>query len=203
LIGVEPTAILSMSHFMSHLNIEEPAVSSPLPVETLNATVLSLWEDLHDERLAKNAVIQQDRGEEVWQRTAALFAAATDQYFEDGMESEFSNALITLVQQHGEDAIKAVAHFITSEIINNEVAAEALRWLGRMDHAPTSRARLWLLERSLSCASARVRDGAALGLAAMDDPHAITYLEQAIQKEKHAALRDDLKQVLAQLEASA
>lgn len=192
-----------MDHRMPQVNVEEPAVSSSFPVETLNATVLPWQESLRREWLEKSAATQQDRHEEARQKVSALFAAATDQYFEDGMESAFSRELIALIEEHGEAALKAITPLITSEIANDEVAAEALRWLGRMDHAPTYTARLWLLEQSLFCSSAQVRDGAALGLAAMDDSHAITYLEQAIEKEKHAALQEDLKQVWAQLEASA
>jgi HEAT repeat protein len=139
--------------------------------------------------------------EEIRRKTTALFEAAKDKYFEDGLESAFSNNLVALVEKHGEAAVKAITHLIASEIVNVEVASEALRWLGRMDHAPTYHTRLSLLERSLFSPSAPVRDGAALGLAAMDDPHAITYLKQAIQEEKYPTLREDLKQVLTQLEA--
>ncbi len=187
---------------MSQKSVSEFAVSSPWPTETLSSAVLPLREDDQAEWLEKSAAIQQDRREEIRQKIAALFAAATDQRFEDGMESEFSNELVALVEEHGDAAVKAIAHPIISEIVSAEVAAEALRWFGRMDHMPTDNARLWLLERGLFCSSAQVRDGAALGLAAMDDPHAITCLKQAIQKEKHAALREDLAQVLMQLEAS-
>lgn len=187
---------------MSHVIVETPATLPPWPVTSLNSAMLPSWENFQDERPAKGPTIQGDRGEEIRQKAAALFAAALDQHFEDGMESEFSNALITLIERRGETAVNAVAHCLTSETVNEDAAAEALRWLGRMDHVATYHARLELLERNLFSASARVRDGAALGLAAMDDPHAISYLQQAMQREKHAALRDDLKQVLAQLEAA-
>jgi HEAT repeat protein len=172
-------------------------------VEALNATILPWQESLRHEWLEKSAATQRDRHEEVRQEVSVLFAAATDQYFEDGMESAFSRALIALIEEYGETALKAVTHLILSQIANEEVAAEALRRLGRMDHAPTYTARLWLLERSLFCFSPAVRDGAALGLAAMDDPQAITSLEQAIHGEKNAALREDLTQVLTQLRTSA
>ena len=175
--------------------------SSSWPTETLSPAAFPFVEDLKDE-WAKSAAAQQDRLEEIWQQTQALFKAAKDQHFEDGIESVFSNELAAFVEKHGDAAIKALAHFITSETVNDEVASEALRWLGRMDHAPTYNVRLRLLERSLFCSSVRVRDGAALGLASMDDPHAITSLKQAIQKEKHNELHKDLQQVLTQLETS-
>jgi HEAT repeat protein len=186
---------------MSQKSISDLVAPSPWPVETLSSTTFSLTEDFRDEWL-ESSTVQQDRLEEIRLQTVALFEAAKDQRFEDGMESEFSNELVALVEKHDDAAIKAIAHFITSEIVNDEVASEALRWLGRLDHPTTYHARLRLLERSLFCSSARIRDGAALGLAAMDDPHAITCLEQAIQREKNAELREDLTQVLTQLETS-
>jgi len=189
---------------MSQKSVSELVALSTWPAETLSAPVFPLVEDARDEWL-ENAATQQDHQdhlEEIQRKTTALFEAAKDQYFEDGMESAFSNELVAFIEKHGEAAVKAITHLITSEIVNVEVAAEALRWLGRMDHAPTHNARLRLLERSLFCSSAGVRDGAVLGLASMDDPHAITYLEQAIQREKHAELREDFQQVLTQLETS-
>ena len=187
---------------MSQKSVSDLVASSSWPAETLSSTVFPLVEDFQDAWLEKSSTLQQDRLEEIRRQTEALFEAAKDQHFEDGMESDFSNEFVAFVEKHGDAAIKVIAHLTTSEIVNDEVAAEALRWLGRMDHAPTYQARLSLLERSLFCPSARVRDGAALGLAAMDDPHAITYLKQAIQREKYTELREDLKQVLTQLETS-
>jgi len=130
----------------------------------------------------------------------ALFIAGKEEYFEDGFESDFSRGLVSCVQKYGDDAIEAIACFIVYEKVSPEVASEALRWLGEINHPESYKFRLWLLERSLSCPSSRVRDGAILGLSYLNDPHAITYLEQAIEKEKITELREDMKQVLAQLE---
>jgi HEAT repeat protein len=186
---------------MPQKNASDIVALSPWPAETLSSTTLPITEDAQYEWLESSSALQ-DHLEKIRQKTAALFEAAKDQHFEDGMESAFSNELVALIGKYGDAAVKAITHLITSEIVNVEVASEALRWLGRMDHAPTYHTRLSLLERSLFSPSAPVRDGAALGLAAMDDPHAITYLKQAIQKEKYPTLREDLKQVLTQLEIS-
>ncbi len=95
-----------------------------------------------------------------------------------------------------------LTRLIAIEQVNAEVASESLRWLGHIEHPKTYDNRLWLLERSLFCSSARVRDGAALGLASLDDPHAIPYLRRAIQRENCIELRKDIKQVLIQLESA-
>lgn len=131
-----------------------------------------------------------------------LFAAGTEEVFEDGMESEFSKALRVLVRVYGEVALEVLARHIIGGGSNEEVGAEALRWLGHMQHPPTYYPRLWLLERSLFCESARVRDGALLGLASLNDPVAIPYLKKAIVREKVEELREDMEQVLDQLQGT-
>lgn len=87
------------------------------------------------------------------------------------------------------------------ERVAPEVGGEALRWLGRIDHAESYEYRRWLLERSLSLSSTRVRDGAILGLASMDDKHAIPYLKRAIEEEQCSELKADMESVLEQLES--
>ena len=137
---------------------------------------------------------------EIDQKIETLFGAAREQVFEDGMESDFSKELISLVKKYGNAAITVLTRLIITEQVNAEVASEALRWLGNIEHPASYRSRLWLLERSLFCSSARVRDGAALGLASLDDPHAIPHLRRAIQRENCNELRKDIEQVLIQLE---
>ena len=177
--------------------LTDPRRSRPKPVP-LGAP----WtEDPRKEHL-ENSTAQQERLEEIDQKIEALFEAAKEQVFEDGMESEFSKELVSLVKKYGNAAMKVIADLIIYEKINAEVASEALRWLGRMDHPASYSYRLWLLERSLRCSSARVRDGAVLGLASLDDPHAITHLKEAIQREECNELREDMEQVLAQLEST-
>ncbi|MBN3908608.1 MAG: HEAT repeat domain-containing protein [Nostoc sp. NMS1] len=135
----------------------------------------------------------------IYSELETLFITGKEEYFEDGFESNFSRGLISCVQKYGNDAIEAITCFIVYEKISPEVASEALRWLGEINHPESYKFRLWLLERSLNCPSSRVRDGAILGLSYLNDPHAITYLERAIEQEKIMELREDMKQVLAQL----
>lgn len=157
-----------------------------------------------EERLeqTENSTTQPEQLEGIEQLIDVLFNEAVDQDFEDGMESEFSRELLSLVRRYGDLAMSEIAYLITWNRANPEVSSEALRWLGRMDHLDTRVYRLWLLEESLGSESAWVRDGAALGLASMGDPHAIPYIEKAIDQEDCVELREDLKQVLKHLEAS-
>jgi hypothetical protein len=167
-----------------------------------NTTALSeLLEevDLFDQERLGNITAQEEPLGEI---IKALFQKVQSITFEDGMENYFSRELVCLVRQYGKTATEVITTLIVNDNVGIEVAAEALRWLGRMDHPPSRYDRSWLLERSLFSTSVLVRDGAALGLASLDDPHAIPYLQQAIEREKYASLREDLKQVLAQLEST-
>jgi len=132
-----------------------------------------------------------------------LCVAAKDQYFEDGMDNTFSIKLIECIKRYGDHAINELAHLILNEIVDDEVASEALRQLGHIEHPASYKVRLWLLEKSLlACSSAMVRDGALLGIALLDDRQAIPYLKRAIQQEQCPELRESIEQVLEQLESA-
>jgi hypothetical protein len=130
----------------------------------------------------------------------ALFQANADGNFEDGMESEFINELVASIQTHGTEAVEAIRRMILEQKVRPLVAFEALRWLGRLSHPESYRARLLLLETCLDSPSRLVRDGAALGLASMKDTHAIPYLREAIAREQIQDLRKDMEAVLVRLE---
>lgn len=134
------------------------------------------------------------------QKFKKLFRAAREEVFEDGMVSNFSKGLVFLIERYSNVAIDILTRFITTETVNPEVASEALRWIGHIEHPASYHYRRWLLEQSLFRSSARVRDGALLGLALLDDPHAILYLKRAIRREIYPVLREDMENVLAQLE---
>lgn len=133
-------------------------------------------------------------------RLERLFWDGRDDVFEDGMESEFSRALVVCIERGGISAVAAIREIVTGGHANEEIVGEALRWMGLMDQPSTRTTRRRALENALISPSARVRDGAALGLAFMDDPAAIPSLKKAIGEEDLDGLRRDLEQVLAQLE---
>ncbi len=128
-----------------------------------------------------------------------LFTVDRDEIFEDGIESNFSKSLIYYIQKYGNEVIEILSGLMDHGMVNPEIASEAMRWLGHVEHPQTYDKRLWLLERSLKHVSARVRDGATLGLASLGDLDAIPYLREAIELEQCAELRKDMEQVLAEL----
>ncbi len=139
------------------------------------------------------------KDEDIERKFKALFEKAEELQFEDGIESEFSRGLVSLVRKYGRASKGVLARLIHGNV-SSEVSSEALRWLGRMDDPATYSTRLWLLQRGLSCSSAKVRDGALLGLASLDDPRAIPYLQKALALEPCEELRKDMQLALTQLQ---
>jgi HEAT repeat protein len=132
-------------------------------------------------------------------RFLAALQRGEEERFEDGMESGFSNELESLVRQYGSRSRDILSRLLENDNLSVNVWAEAMRCLGRIDDLASREARLWVLEKGLTARSAIVRDGAALGIASMDDPSAIPYLERAIASETVRELRTDMLDVLGQL----
>jgi hypothetical protein len=175
----------------------DPQVFIPLRTRENSSWTKTLLE----EESSENATGLHDRPPELAESFRCLLMLAKDEIFEDGIENEFSKGFMALIKKYGNDALAELAYFIVYEKVSAEVAAEALRWLGLMDHLLSYHWRLWLLERSLNSRSARIRDGAVLGLSFLDDPDAIPYLRQAADREPVKELRSDMEQVLVQLES--
>lgn len=150
------------------------------------------------ERVSLSSTTPFSPPKEIGQRIEELFASSVGTLFEDGMESEFSRELSALIQSD-EANIEVIANLVIGGSTDSEVASEALRWIGRVEHRRSYQRRRWLLERALRHPSARVRDGALLGLAFMDDPHSIPYLQRAIGGEPVIQLCVNMQQVLSQL----
>ena len=127
------------------------------------------------------------------------FRDGSQEVFEYGMESVFSRTLDALIRRHSNDAVAELGRILVQEQADLEVKEEALLRLGSIEHNPTHQSRLWLLTKHLQSDLVSVRDAAALGIAAMDDPSAIPYLRYAVQVEKSDRLRRDLQLVLDQL----
>ena len=127
-----------------------------------------------------------------------LFRAASDDVFEDGMDSYFSTNLHHIIKEYGAAAIDALESVMDGA--NVGVTEEALRQVGNIDDDATHRARLSLLERALKSSNTRVRDAASIGIEAMNDPTGIEGLQNAIDNEPYEQLRQNFKDVLVQLQ---
>lgn len=131
-----------------------------------------------------------------------LLHKANYEVFEDGMDSNFSNNLNRIIQDHGVTVIDALEAMIYAEDVNQEVAVEALISAGRMDDRATQHARLSMLERALESSNVCIRDAASIGIGAMDDPAAIGSLQKAIDREQCGLLLQNLMDTLEQLKGA-
>lgn len=134
------------------------------------------------------------------QKVRSVFTLAPEERFEDGMDSDFSRTLVSLIEMYGGLAVAELSQYLTTEVPNEEVVGEALRWIGAIDHPESHQERSFLLQKALQSSGARIRYAAALGLSRMDDPSAIPALRAAIGGERHEKLRRYFQRVLDQLE---
>ena len=142
--------------------------------------------------------IEADRAS---RRMAHAFEQAAQEIFENGTESGLFRAMTYLIEIYENAAVSAIEVILDSGGANVEVAVEALRRLGGVEHPPTRKYRFAILQKNLLSQSARIRFGAALGLSAMNDSSAIPALEQALQAERYPKLQRTLRDVLRQVEA--
>jgi hypothetical protein len=132
---------------------------------------------------------------------SVAFTAAAGEVFEEGVESQFSQALESLLKTHGTAAVAALEALVFPSTANPEVAVESLKWLGTADHGDSRQHRRRLLERLLHSANARIRYAAVLGIAAMDDGTSLPAVRSALKREPHRRLRQYFQLVVDQLEA--
>ena len=155
-------------------------------------------EQLEEEIGTATAQVEQPEVE-IDRELHALLSSARNEYFEDGMQSSFSSGLLSFVTGNGNAAIESLTVALLAESNSIEVISESLRWTGRVQQPSTRVSRRRLLELMLRHQSARVRDGAILGLASMNDPYAIRAVVQAIQREHVIELKKNMVDVLVQL----
>jgi len=134
------------------------------------------------------------------QQILSLFQTASDGVSEDQQYRAFSDKLSTLVILYGDSAIEAMAPFIIGDRVNAEIASATLNCLSHIEGRTSYNFRIWIMERSLQSRSSWIRDAAALGLEAMDDPAAIPYLKEALGREPNSELRRYLQSVLEYLQ---
>jgi len=131
-----------------------------------------------------------------------LFISVNIEELEDGNTGCFTDNLSNLIMKYPM-AMSCISQLILNQKINQSVAAETLKHLGYLKHESSYQERLTLLEKALSCSDEDYRDGANLGIASMDDPHAIPFLRKAINKESSILNIKFFSQTLKQLEDTA
>lgn len=154
-----------------------------------------------DALAAENQTTLFETTPDIRQAVRKVFDAGAREFFEDGVESSFSRDLANLVAKHGAVAFNAIFDYVSTGYRNPDVVSEALRRLADFGMPSTLPARWAILRKSLRDASPKVRDGAILGFAALDDARASTLLREAREDEQLGELRHLIDQVLEQLGA--
>jgi len=136
---------------------------------------------------------------EVRAAASVILDDISDEEFEFGIESHLSAELEKYIKRHGMLGITVLAELILADECKPNIAAEALRTLGRINDPKTYYDRLDLLEHTLFHRRSAIRSGAIVGLAHLDDPSAIPTLQRAFEAEKAGWLRNYIDAVLDQL----
>jgi hypothetical protein len=135
-------------------------------------------------------------------RFKVAFQRARSEYFEDGMDSQFTTDLGELVKSRPADAKEILMRLLDDNVASPRVWAEAMRWFGEANDLLSRPDAIALLKKGLFSPYPEVRDGAILGFANLDVPESISLLTQARFSEARADLRADIDQVLEQLKRS-
>jgi len=146
------------------------------------------------------AISRYDR--ELFVQIKELFERNTGEFFHDGMHSAFSRRLLVTLALHGRSALQAIADYLFSGETDPDVVSEALRWLADFRDPSTFAQRWAILQHTLRDPSPRVRDGAILGFAALDDPRAKPILAESRAVEHIAELQRLIDRVIQQLDAT-
>lgn len=131
-----------------------------------------------------------------------LFKQGASEFFQDGVHSHFSRVLLATIAQHSHVAFRGIYEYLVSSDANADVMSEALRWLADFNDPATFAQRWSILQRALRSRSSRVRDGAILGFAALDDPRARPLLLEARNVEQIPELQRLIDKAVEQLGAA-
>jgi len=152
------------------------------------------------DRLAVHSGQPSEHSERLIESVRSAFRLAREVECEEGFENDFQRGLRDIVGSWGEQGVLEIENIISSEFVERASAYWALRYLGDTPFPGTRKSRRLALERMLASPAILVRDGAALGLASMDDPASIPAVERALHSESNEELVTKLSLVLHQLE---
>lgn len=147
-----------------------------------------------------SSTVQSPRPKDIDNELLEIFSFANLDDFEDDDETEFSTRLLGFIDYYHGHAIDALSDYIKANPHKTDIIHEVMRLVGR---SGDKRSQLWrrqFLEQTLFSHSSRIRYGAILGLAYMNDPASTDLITQALEEEKIEVLRNVLGQLLNQLE---
>lgn len=126
----------------------------------------------------------------------ALFDAAHEEMFKDGIESAFTRSISSLLSARPDTTLEATRQLIFSKRMGIEAVSETLKYLGRSADKATHTARMQLLLDALQHSSPAVRDNAASALASLGDSLAIAALRKAASQESVIPVRKSMQEII-------
>jgi hypothetical protein len=114
-------------------------------------------------------------------------------------DTQLYEQINAFVQEFGRQAITALTPSVLLNKATQDTICTVLQILGRLESNTGYQRRLWLLERMLTSSYPRIRYGAALGIAYLDDEHAIPYIHKALEQEPIPDLKGIFNKLLVYL----
>ena len=147
----------------------------------------------------ESATIAVHEDYDVEAKIDSILRVAADEDFEDGMEGRTSNHLNLFVAEHPIAGVQQLIARLNSRRMNQAVAADIVRILGRMKHGRSHHNRVYMAECLLYSESPVARDAGAIALSDLEDGGSISALQLAIEKESIPALKADMEASLDEL----
>jgi hypothetical protein len=114
-------------------------------------------------------------------------------------DAQLYEQINAFVLEFGRQAITALTPSVLLNKASQDTICTVLQILGRLESNTGYQSRLWLLELMLTSPYPRVRYGAALGIAYMDDERAIPYIHKALERESIPDLKGIFNKLLVYL----
>ncbi len=128
-----------------------------------------------------------------------VFALAAGEDFEDGVETEFSRQVEGFVKQYDIAGVKLIGDALARGLFPEQYLAEALLWIGDMEHEATRNERRELLESALDSESVFIFDASVSALSYLGDPSCIPLLEKKLEEESFQPIRVNIENTLSYL----
>lgn len=140
-----------------------------------------------------------EQAEELRPDIDRLLHVATEEPYRDGMLGRAFDVVRSFLAKTSVAGVQVLTSRLLSRWMNDEVAADVVRMLGRAKHPVSLDDRRHLAERLLYSDSPLARDSAAVALADLEDPRGIEALEDAIAREQIPSLKADMRLALEDL----
>ena len=161
----------------------EPVPYTSPPSATSHESAATAWRESHELDAEVDGIV----------------GLAANEGFEDGMENRTSRVLNLFVSEYSVAGVRRLANRLQSERMNQGVAADIVRMLGQIEHAPSHDDRVYIAECLLYSALPLARDAGAVALVDLADERCIPVLRTAIDRESIPALKGDMQGSLCEL----